>query len=130
MGCDIHIYVEGRERGSTNWKLLLPEDDERVYRSRNYDLFGMLAGVRRRDVQIYEARGIPPDASTEVAKAFDERGDHTPSWLTFHELLQIHYSGMCTRFEKWIWDTLDPKHEVCGERYCVEDLRIVFWFDN
>lgn len=56
MGCDIHFYVEKRINGiwqtADKWSADLDDDrpyvdyDDRFYRDRNYDLFGILADVR------------------------------------------------------------------------------------
>ncbi len=59
MGCDIHTYVEfsdGTLAGKPFWK-----NFTRNGGSRNYVLFGVLAGVRCPDAQLFEPKGMPDD---------------------------------------------------------------------
>lgn len=74
MGTDIHWFVERRENTSSAWVLLdgaVPflEVDESplVYRVRNYELFGALAGVRGKTPRELPVRGLPVDVSPIVA---------------------------------------------------------------
>lgn len=68
MGCDIHMYVEYRQRmaehhGSEKWYTW----GDRFNPGRNYLLFGALAGVRDDTITPIAAdRGIPEDASWGV----------------------------------------------------------------
>jgi hypothetical protein len=122
MGCDIHDYVEVRENGQ--WKKVgavfpnpyhrpnepegEPDEDgyawnakktDHPYKSRNYDLFAILANVRNGYgfagvdtgngfVRISEPKGLPSDVSPEVKAISDEYGGdgHSHSWLTLREL--------------------------------------------
>lgn len=57
MGCDIHTYVEfgkSRDDGSVYWN-----NFTRNGGSRNYIMFGVLAGVRVSSVQLFEPKGMP-----------------------------------------------------------------------
>jgi hypothetical protein len=72
----------------------LPLPDE-VYSERNYLLFGFLAGVRFKEVQYFEARGLPSDVSPEIKKIFEKWGPdaHTPSYLPFEELNSVDWDN-------------------------------------
>jgi len=102
MGCDIHMYIEKKDKTSTasagDWipaQGFMKVDDDRVdvpypdrFNDRDYLLFGMLAGVRDSSNQIFTPKGFPDDASKEVRTVFEEwgRDAHTPSYLTLAEL--------------------------------------------
>lgn len=120
MGCDIHFHVEKKDENgkwisADRWTVDPyecgdQEDigikwDDRFYRSRNYDLFGILANVRNGRGfagvptgtgfnPISEPRGLPEDVSPEV-KAISDRWDgngHSHSWLTLAELLAYDWN--------------------------------------
>lgn len=101
MGTDIHLAVERREPGG--W-VLEASEDAGWYNDRNYCVFAMLAGVRNGRgfagvdtgdpiVPIAEPRGFPSDASPELRKWWDDEGEHTPSWLTARELVNVDWRG-------------------------------------
>lgn len=57
MGCDIHTYVEfgkSQKNGDVYW-----DNFTRDGGSRNYVMFGVLAGVRVSGVQLFEPKGMP-----------------------------------------------------------------------
>lgn len=99
MGCDIHMYKEKRVDGvwvtADEWT---PDkyapgsfevEWEKRFTERNYDLFGALSkGVRSEHPYSFEPRGMPFDASPEVAKESAEYGidGHSHSYLFLHEL--------------------------------------------
>jgi len=58
MGCDIHAYIE---YGVDYKDKIIMSDFARVNIWRDYALFGIMAGVRRDEVQLFEPRGIPKD---------------------------------------------------------------------
>ena len=98
MGCDIHMYVEKKRNGkwmNAQSVLKLYEDSppdvphsDSFYSDRNYEVFGFIAGVRREDLQYFEAKGFPKDACAEVKALYEDWGcdAHTPSYLTLGEL--------------------------------------------
>lgn len=59
MGCDIHGYIEFRDPTAREprWTSF----GGKLWLDRNYNMFGILAGVRVPEEQLYEARGIPSD---------------------------------------------------------------------
>lgn len=99
MGCDIHMYVE-RKVGNT-WEQVYEEDGKYPDRKswdpdRNYDLFGLLAGIRSTIFSpLIPPRGIPEDLSKSVNVEWEkyEGYGHTPSFLTLAELLPFEDSA-------------------------------------
>lgn len=133
MGCDIHCYLERKD--GDRWELV-----DAVKIDRDYNLFGILAGVRNQGGwnPIASQRGLPDDASEEL-KAIefsstnpnDPLSTHSHSWLTIAELIEYpwstHQSSLwtpkeaCTHF----WINTMPWLQLQNP-----DNRIVFWFDN
>ena len=98
IGADIHLHCEYRRDGvwyncdNFEWD---PKTEEYVFASiysdRNYDLFGVLAGVRSATCeQIDEPRGLPKDmaAKTREMAEVDKEWTHSHSYLTMRELLR------------------------------------------
>jgi hypothetical protein len=114
MGCDIHLFTEIKKSinsqdkwvNADNWRYnpyyKEGNDDgeemlhvESLYSGRNYELFGILAGVRDpNNDAIDDPRGLPEDVSSVTKKASDRwDGDgHSHSWLTLRELKE--YQGL------------------------------------
>ena len=147
MGCDIHSYVEYRNKDTGKWNMVRiyvpycwePERLDLVepYNSRNYELFSMLAGVRGFATPISEPRGIPQDASNGVRREYESVEDwvHTPSWLTLAELRVASkdkktYNKDERSYLKGLINGIDF---MLGASYhWVDDIdaRLVFWFDS
>ena len=166
MGCDIHMHVERYCDGLNKWVsadyfALLPEstlDNPKfsfipIYDDRNYDLFGVLAGVRGSAVnnQIDEPRGLPKDVSDIVYEDYIgwDMDAHSCSYLTLRELIE---------FDMYDWDDSEEESHIliplidrlkqrADELHLIwdfcwsgrgrleslkkaEKIRIVFWFDN
>jgi len=146
MGCDIHCFVEKRDKNTNKWELFneniftgwRDEKGSEPFGNRNYDAFATLADVRNRHKirPIASYRGVLDDISEEVAKELDVwNGDaHSENWLYLRELLD---------FDNYISeDSLRTYREVIGSKEFFtnleelktvgnpEDVRIVFWFDN
>ena len=138
MGCDIHAHTEVKIGGT--W-----HHYNKLNLRRNYELFGKMAGVRGGEVPIAAPRGLPPDISVVTKLEADRYGTdgHTHSWLTIAEMAQVqtwHAEYQCRQepfHGPWLqWGFL------CGNLYCdfiahrsefpaaIEDVRLVFWFDN
>ena len=100
MGTDIHLYVEHYNKESKRWENLflykkssegefLPVD---IYDGRDYDLFGLLAGVRSVIDPFVLPRGVPEDMSCEVSKAYgDGECYYAPTWYDYCELQAYEY---------------------------------------
>lgn len=121
MGCDIHLYVEAKEKGKwiskDQWRVDPywdakedPEEHkmERIaafYDGRNYDLFAILANVRNGRgfagvntgdgfVPIADPKGLPVDVSPEVKQESDkwDCDGHSHSWHTVADLLAYDWT--------------------------------------
>lgn len=104
--------------------------NSRLYRGRNYYLFGVLAGVRGTGPTISEPRGVPEDASfayMNELKRWD--GDyHSESYFTLKELLDVDWD----KYHKDDW--LDEFMETIEKMKKIDPdptkVRCVFFFDN
>ena len=147
MGCDIHSYVEYRDKDTGQWKMVRiyvpyrwePERLDLVepYNSRNYELFSMLAGVRGFAAPIVEPRGFPQDASDGVRREYElaEEWMHTPSWLTLAELRVASkgkktYSKDERSYLKELISGIDFMLSASWNWADDVDVRMVFWFDS
>jgi len=104
MGCDIHTYVEIRDKHG-RWQAVEPDEPGRRtwawdFESRSYFCWAMLADVRNYDDirPIAEARGLPDDLSYEVKEAAKRAEDdaHSHSWFTLQELLAFDFDALVT----------------------------------
>lgn len=99
MGTDIHCYLE-RNSGA-GWALdpgheieLVPESDKHYVSeiqslaARNYELFGIIAGVRNWRTRgiIAPPRGLPKDVCSEISTAFSLHEYHSATYLSPREL--------------------------------------------
>jgi hypothetical protein len=140
MGCDISLHIEIKVAGK--W-----EHWSAPYVGRDYALFERMAGVRGdAEAAIVPPRGLPVDASDLTMRDYrDAEGDaHTASWLGPQEIATL---------EAWLQaptthhKPLHLEHDVLGcyvpggigrefleypddRRPWIEDVRLVFWFDN
>lgn len=98
MGCDIHSFLEVRVDGA--WVNQSGTDEyggplRGPLEERNYELFGLLAGVRSNNFRpLFEGRGLPEDRSPE-AIAYNG-WEHSHSFFTLAELLEIDLSEVST----------------------------------
>ena len=149
MGCDITSYVEHRNREG-NWVPIQMQvrygtwDGKNGYRDvypvdiRNYQLFGILAGVRFCPADpIVEPRGIPSDVSDYVRDKYEENEDdwHTPSWYSLYELkLAVKDKDRYDEEERGLIQGVINAIEFMRDAAWVFvddiDVRMVFWFDN
>lgn len=130
MGCDIHAHVEVKVSGK--W-----EHYSAPVVDRNYRLFARMAGVRSNgdEEPVAEPRGIPDDISLITRMDYEHwgRDAHTPSWLKASEVAECGEYG-----ERWwpIWGYIFQTNFAGWHKYPadrpkgVEDVRLVFWFDN
>mgnify|MGYP006871893195 FL=1 len=172
MGCDIHCYLAHRVRDKNgyHWEAapiyekvgVWGEDSEHMelceaYKSRNYRLFGVLAGVRDVSYEpIVEPRGLGYACPAEIAKEYERGGGlsnyHHASWLGLDEIAEALHDKKC--YPKWeTYLCEDGRRVKTGEEgphkslkrfyeaimafaemawYYVEpqDVRVYFWFDS
>jgi hypothetical protein len=125
MGCDIHGWVEIKD--GEKWIAVKPLKDD----SRNYRRFTLLAGVRRDKNKYCKAKpkGIPKDVSETTHWHIKEWGEdgHSHSYLPLGEAVEIFLKTDC----KSEYAEKHPAEHFFGVRdNCVEEYRLVFWFDN
>ena len=151
MGTDIHLYVEHYNKESKRWDSLslykkFSEDKFSpvdIYDGRDYELFGLLTGVRSMIAPFVFPRGVPDDMSCKVSKAYgDGQYYHTPTWYDYCELqayerifdneyddeddtnsLRKRLDGFMNDIEK-VLNAYDIYYPKPG------DIRIVMWFDS
>jgi hypothetical protein len=107
MGCDIHLFVEVRDKPGEPWRLQpvhwsYEHDGKKIeqvgFDWRSYDIFAMLAGVRNGSgfagsdtgdgfVPIAEPRGLPDDISRELSSIYHDEpfGDDDTRWQTLRD---------------------------------------------
>ena len=149
MGCDITSFVEYRDRNTGDWtpiKMRVVRYDNDIDAGhdvypvdiRNYELFGILAGVRVCCADpIVEPRGIPSDVSDYVRGKYEENEDvwHTPSWYSLYELkLAVKDKDRYDEEERGLIQGVINAIEFMRDAAWVFnddiDVRMVFWFDN
>ena len=138
MGCDIHTHFELKIDGK--WEYYGPGDFDR-----DYTLFTRLAGVRDYwddTERIDDPRGLPDDITMMIKLHVDDWGinGHSHSWVSSEEYVKvIKYMRELRAGNRWsqynhIWlfgNSFCEFHEDRNEfPECVEDFRMVFWFDN
>lgn len=146
MGCDIHMFIEVRNEDGTWFS-----DGEELDLGRNYDMFGVAAGVRNplisrrlngverawmriKGYTLGISKGLPEDLSKQISKEWEEHGEHTPSWCTIDEaqFWVNYYEDYCNKYQDECYshdwqEVIDEarKLEVNGD-----EVRLVFWFDS
>lgn len=130
MGCDIHAYVEYKEKEQSCWYSF-----GCLSLCRNYSVFSQLAGVRGNAEPIVPLRGFPDDSGWQAQhdnawindedRTFISHPDwHSHSWLTPEEFAQAINDIDVT-----------PDYVAClAAMMALHNRgwksRIVFWFDN
>jgi len=94
MGCDIHAYIEYKFSDNNFTEVI---SDGEISFGRDYELFGILAGVRGMNKPIISPRGfptannspMPPNwyVSEQYFKYIDSH--HSATWLTLDELKRV-----------------------------------------
>lgn len=77
MGCDVHAYVEYSSNGE-HWRNLTDNAG-----SRNYRMFGIMAGVRCEDLKMFDPKGLPEGRLsyvTEGAHWLSIAPENHPEW--------------------------------------------------
>lgn len=146
MGCDIHCHVEVKIDG--RW-----EHYSEVYPDQSYDLFSKMANVRSLErpsiMPISDPRGIPKDINIVTRLCYDDDGEdaHSASWLSVSELVDLR-NWACQSYalnlpndgRDWLDEQFGTVFGGCTitdyieRRYFfppnLQDIRLVFWFDN
>lgn len=116
MGCDIHILCEIKYPGEP-WKLWLKRpyisydsykdpynyanDEIDCISGRNYEFFGILAGVRSMfHKPIADGRGVPKDATKETLEWLDENEYHSITWCNIREMERA-----IKKYEHTMWES-------------------------
>ena len=144
MGCDIHLRVE--KRGPEGWRpveKMVPArypdfegemEPERWFHQRNYDAFAILANVRNGRGfggeltgegfdPIAEPRGLPADLWDGYGEG-DWFGDHSFSWVSARELVELDWSktsthrGLVTASTYHNWRQYDREEMRPPKMYC------------
>ena len=115
------MHVECKH--GAKWK----RHDVEIYEGRDYELFGILAGVRGSRTPISYPKGLPVDVSNGVLQDHDSwKGiAHSASWLTFDEIYNSRLN--CNNYSLQLI-SLDMLGAKIVQQ--AEDVRIVFWFDS
>ncbi len=141
MGCDIHAHIEVKISGT--WYYYAPAEI-----MRNYIVFAKMADVRNWDrsiIPISKPKGLP-SSTTNMTKFHSDNWNsdgHSHSWLSYDEMVELvrfvkereeePWDNMkWTDFDVWLFD-----HSLLGfkeypNKYPqgLEDIRMIFWFDN
>ena len=141
MGCDIHAHIEVKMEGE--WKHFSNPNVDR-----NYKLFALMADVRNyKNIEpISKPKGLPNNLTFLTKIDYENWGidAHDESYLTVEELIELdrkwrnlnHKKTMDkyleTIFHTYIFgNSLTGWYQYPADNHMnVEDLRIVFWFDN
>jgi hypothetical protein len=129
LGTDIYWFVERYDSDDERWHVIdgrFPSLAENispiVFVGRDYDLFGLLAGVRGRTKPLFAPRGLPDDVNIIIRAVFEEgREDYVaPSWLTLAELEKVSDAA----------PIIGGTARAIREHGHGEPIRVIFWFDG
>lgn len=141
IGCDIHVHIEVKMEGE--WRHYSNPHVER-----NYRLFSLMADVRNyKDLEpISQPKGLPSDVTYLTRVDHEHWGVdvHDESYLTIGELIELKYrwkklnhKNPMNEFLEIVFHTYVFSRGITGwyeypsdNHMDIEDLRIVFWFDN
>jgi len=139
MGCDIHENIEIKI--GNQWVYI-----GNICLYRNYALFGVLAGVRNHDIEpVSTPKGLPNNMSKvihdEVETYIDK--DFSPENISVHEDVGFHSCSYLNIkelkvakeiYEEYFGEDGFPEFldemEKLNDLPFVNDVRMVFWFDN
>ena len=125
MGCDIHVFIE--VKCVDGWKYV----PLAVATDRNYDLLGLLSGVRTEGPHKRAVQGVnydivlPNDASEYVKKVWDDGcGGHTLTLIGIEDVrwLVKHY-----RRSAYVKEWLQVMEDFI--KIGAEDARVILWYD-
>lgn len=125
MGCDIHAFIEMKVNGK--WHFV-----GELIRSRDYDLFSALSGVRGEHDAFFKPNvPLPKDCCSEIRKELDP-SDHSLTVIEdAHASLSqfLDYAKECklrSDLPKQ-WERI--AHKLVQVPF-VETTRVVLWYDN
>lgn len=160
MGCDIHCYIEYREKDSGRWR----DFGGRINPGRNYAVFERMAGVRG-DTAMFEPRGLPENIShasqndsrlyitndgagddecskenadrwikSGCSKLVDEKWVTNPDWHSHSWLTAQELESAVDAAQDKYGQSAQEYRAIIAAMRCFEELgyvsRVVFWFDN
>ena len=162
MGCDIHFFVEHRK--NDKWEAVKePSNFESHFGfveewsfGRDYDLFSLLAHVRRNDLPLIggSIKKLPNDLSDDVICGLQLDKDvdyypasyHTHNWLTLTEILNFNWNALykdgipewvenfkgeqytyADRFDYFIKEIVEPMKVLDNNP---DNIRCVYGFDG
>ena len=120
MGADIHPFLEVKVCGKWRFIPLSLQSD------RDYELFGMLSGVRGEGPPFARVlKDLEKDASEEVRQAWDggEWG-HTPTIVSCEDIEAILHEKSDAYVRGWLQVMEDMM------KLGVEDVRVILWYDS
>jgi len=126
MGTNVHGYVEvnGVElSGEIHWSKII---DIGLIAERDYEIFGLLFGVRAVPTinGIANNRGIPDETSN--SQDHDNEGLYGQSWIDWEEIVEIYPKLPKLRGWTIIFSTMELLFEQFGKK----STRLVVSFDN
>ncbi len=137
MGCDIYGWVEVNTWPKVEfWEPIINCD----FLRRNYNMFAYLFGVRNymNINPIAKERGLPENVSEEYADRFKDNPDiHSTSWISLEELNKIDWNNIegeegekLDLISDLSWRVFFDLIKILGEKYGVDNVRMVVGFDN
>ncbi len=139
MGCDIHLYIE-RKNKEGKWEEIKDIPETLIPDGRNYSVFAFLANVRNHgDTKIkpqFEGRGFPDDTSIPENDTDDFWiGDHSFTYASLNEILNAPWEEFELKdsyfyvFFRYVLPRLCCPCGWCGKEEC-DKIRIIMGFDN
>lgn len=126
MGCDIHMFLEkpiesrlAKELNEPQWEFVCELEI-----GRNYNLFGVLAGVRHETKPIKPVAGFPKDLTSTIKELEEQWG---PDWhsKTFYVIRELKTSQ---------WEANKALNDFPHFQGLVlalpQDFRLIIAFDN
>lgn len=149
MGCDIHYVIEQKDE-ECGWVGILGTDVPMVgvpwvarqkmpafvFRNRNYNFFGALAGVRTDGPA---PLGLPEDAShmSQMYSRYWGSDGHSHSYCSLRDFITAWLKTNDHNIVEMVKEKLegnDPVEQFAGQLdiYAddIDEYRVVFWFDN
>lgn len=161
MGTDINLRINARAKNSDEWQYLTlykknfetgemePID---CYDGRDYELFGLLAGVRSDIEPLVPTRGLPESLAPEIYEQFywfdDDGNDWSPYWhdATWYDITELRAFCDSSRITEYDDDNDEVKLSERFRRFVYDidqtlaaywrwypnpgEVQVVMWFDS